>query len=70
VVHGGARLGAMGGSEGGVRGRLTSVRVRVVRGGQVRASVAAKESGRASPPPSRQHTRLSATTRPRRREPV
>jgi hypothetical protein len=41
VVHGGARLGAMGGGEHGVRGRLTSVCacvvrsvVRCVRGGQ------------------------------------
>jgi hypothetical protein len=69
VVYGGARLGAMGGSEGGVRGRLTSVRVRVVRGGQVRASAAAKGSG-VPLPPTRQHTGPSATTRPRRREPA
>jgi hypothetical protein len=31
VVHGGARLGAMGGGEHGVRGLLTSVRAGVVR---------------------------------------
>jgi hypothetical protein len=36
VVHGGARLGAMGGGEHGVRGRLTSVRACVVWSGKGR----------------------------------
>jgi hypothetical protein len=37
VVHGGARLGAMGGGEHGARGRLTSVRACVVRSGKGRS---------------------------------
>jgi hypothetical protein len=58
VAHGGARLGAMGGSEGGVRGRLTRVCECVVRDGQVRASAVAKGSGVPFPPFATAHGAL------------
>jgi hypothetical protein len=51
MAHSGARLGAMGGSEGGVRGRLTRVCERVVKDGQVRAFAVAKNRACPLAPP-------------------
>jgi hypothetical protein len=69
MAHSGARLGAMGGSEGGVRGRLTRVCECVVKDGQVWAFAVAKNRAcPLAPPPSRRLAVPSGTTSPRRRE--